>query len=263
MNDEEKQQDFTSQLPDEPGEVSPEILDESFGSVEELLTVEQALEDEQLGEAEAQTSEAVAESADFSLDEGDAEVGEAEAEYAAVIEALTLEVESLKAQLEISSQQSESVKNQYVRIVKDFENFRQRTQKEKEELEQQIKRATITELLPVVDNFERARSLIKPQTDPERNIQKSYQGVYKQLADSLKRIGVSPMRPEGKEFDPNLHEAVIREQSTEYPEGTVIEELVRGYFINDKVLRHALVKVAAAMEPVVTSEEGHPEENES
>lgn len=263
MNDEEKQQDFTSQLPDEPGEVSPEILDESFGSVEELLTVEQALEDGQLGEAEAQTSEAVAESADFSLDEGDAEVGEAEAEYAAVIEALTLEVESLKAQLEISSQQSESVKNQYVRIVKDFENFRQRTQKEKEELEQQIKRATITELLPVVDNFERARSLIKPQTDPERNIQKSYQGVYKQLADSLKRIGVSPMRPEGKEFDPNLHEAVIREQSTEYPEGTVIEELVRGYFINDKVLRHALVKVAAAMEPVVTSEEGHPEENES
>jgi molecular chaperone GrpE len=64
------------------------------------------------------------------------------------------------------------------------------------------------------------------------------------------------MRPEGQEFDPNLHEAVMREQTDEYQEGVVIEQLMRGYFIGDRVLRHAMVKVAAAAEPVVTSEEG-------
>jgi molecular chaperone GrpE len=158
------------------------------------------------------------------------------------------QVESLKAQLEERN-------TQYMRIAADFENFRKRNQKEKEDLEQQVKRATITELLPVVDNFERARSHIKPQTDAEMNIHKSYQSVYKQLVDSLKRLGVSPMRPEGKEFDPNLHEAVMRQPTNEHPEGTVLEELVRGYFLGDRVLRHAMVKVAAAPESVQTSEE--------
>ena len=64
------------------------------------------------------------------------------------------------------------------------------------------------------------------------------------------------MRSEGKEFDPNLHEAVMREATDEHPEGTVIEELVRGYMLGERVLRHAMVKVAAAPDPVVTSEEG-------
>jgi molecular chaperone GrpE len=159
----------------------------------------------------------------------------------ATVSALTQDVESLKAQLEDRS-------SQYMRIAADFENFRKRTQKEKEEQEQQIKCNTIKELLPVIDNFERARAQIKPQTDAEMNIHKSYQSVYKQLVESLKRIGVSPMRSEGKEFDPNLHEAVMREPSSEQPEGTVLEELVRGYMLGERVLRHAMVKVAAAPE---------------
>ncbi|HCF27141.1 MAG TPA: nucleotide exchange factor GrpE [Cyanobacteria bacterium UBA11049] len=164
-----------------------------------------------------------------------------EAESQAVLSELTGQVESLKAQLEERS-------TQYMRIAADFDNFRKRNQKEKEDLEQQVKRNTILELLPVVDNFERARSQIKPQTDAEMSMHKSYQSVYKQLVDCLKRLGVSAMRPEGKEFDPNLHEAVMREPTHEYPEGTVIEELVRGYFLGDRVLRHALVKVASTPE---------------
>ncbi|MCY7322275.1 MAG: nucleotide exchange factor GrpE, partial [Phormidesmis sp. CAN_BIN36] len=151
------------------------------------------------------------------------------------------ELEALKAQLEDRN-------NQYLRIVADFENFRRRTQKEKEDLEQQVKCSTLNELLPVVDNFERARSHIKPQTDGEMNIHKSYQSVYKQLVDCLKRVGVAPMRSDGKEFDHNLHEAVMREPTREHPEGTVIEELVRGYMLGDRVLRHAMVKVAAPPE---------------
>lgn len=130
-------------------------------------------------------------------------------------------------------------------------------------MELQIKCATITELLAVVDNFERAQSQIKTQTEQEKNIHKSYQSVYKLLVSSLKRLGVSPMRPKGKEFDPNLHEAVGTEQTDEYPEGTVTEELMPGYYLGERVLRHAMVKVAAAPEPVVTSEESQPQSPQS
>lgn len=164
------------------------------------------------------------------------------------ISALTQDIEKLKAELEDRS-------GQYMRIAADFENFRKRTQKEKEEQEQQVKCVTLKELLPIVDNFERARSQIKPQTDAEMSIHKSYQGVYKQLVDTLKKIGVSPMRSEGKEFDPNLHEAVMRETTADQPEGTVLEELVRGYMLGERVLRHAMVKVAAAPEETTVQEE--------
>nr|WP_267871582.1 nucleotide exchange factor GrpE [Nostoc sp. CHAB 5715] len=168
-------------------------------------------------------------------------------ETAALAE-LTQQIDSLKTQLEERS-------TQYMRIAADFENYRKRTSKEKEELETQIKRNTILELLPVVDNFERARSHLKPQSEGEMTMHKSYQGVYKQLVDSLKRLGVSPMRPEGQEFDPNLHEAVMREPTDEHPEGTVLEELVRGYYLGDRVLRHAMVKVAAPKEDTPSAPE--------
>jgi molecular chaperone GrpE len=171
--------------------------------------------------------------------DSDLEEPEGGIDYRSAVHELTREIASLKSQVEERT-------TQYMRIVADFDNFRKRTQKEKEDLEQKVKCDTVVELLPIVDNFERARSQIKPQTDSEMTIHKSYQGVYKDLVDRMKRIGVSPMRAEGKEFDPNLHEAVMRESTNEHAEGTVIEELVRGYVLGDRVLRHAMVKVAAA-----------------
>ncbi|MEX0271946.1 nucleotide exchange factor GrpE [Leptolyngbyaceae cyanobacterium UHCC 1019] len=192
-----------------------------------------------------------------SVDQPDGEGAEAgvevngtieDAESLAQLTALQGEVQALKTQLEDRT-------GQYMRIAADFDNYRKRTQREKEELEQQIKCSTIIEMLPVVDNFERARSQIKPQTEPETTIHKSYQSVYKQLVDCLKRIGVAPMRAQGVEFDPTLHEAVMRQATDEYPEGIVMEELQRGYLIGDRVLRHALVKVAAPLEAVIPSEE--------
>lgn len=167
---------------------------------------------------------------------------------AKIIEDLQQEIIKLQEQLKVQSEQSNTQKSQYLRIVADFENFRRRTAKEKEELQQTINKKTINELLPVVDNFERARTQIKPANDGEMGIHKSYQGVYKNLVDSLKKLGVSAMRPEGKPFDPNYHEAMLREPTNEYPEGTVIEQLVRGYLLNDEILRHAMVKVAATVE---------------
>jgi molecular chaperone GrpE len=167
---------------------------------------------------------------------------------------LESELATLTAQNNELAEQRDAFQNQYVRIAADFDNFRKRTLKEKEELELRIKCATIGDILTVVDNFERARTQIKPQNDGEMEIHKSYQGVYKQLVDALKKSGVSPMRPEGQPFDPNLHEAVMRQPTEDFPEGTVIEELQRGYFMGDKILRHALVKVAMPIEQLTAED---------
>ena len=161
------------------------------------------------------------------------------------IDALQEEIDNLKQDLEEQTQQVDAYKKRYITLAADFDNFRKRTAKEKEELETKIKGKTLMEILGVVDNFERARTQIKPANDGEMGIHKSYQGVYKTLVDSLKRLGVSPMRPEGQPFDPTYHEAMMREYTDEHPEGTVVEQLVRGYTLGEDVLRHALVKVAA------------------
>jgi molecular chaperone GrpE len=165
-----------------------------------------------------------------------------------VIIQLKQELENLQEQFQEQEQAAETAKKRYITLAAEFDNYRKRTLKEKEELERQIKAKTITELLPIVDNFERARTQIKPNTDGEQGIHKSYQGVYKTLVDSLKRLGVTAMRPEGQMFDPNYHEAMLREYTNEHPEGTILEQLVRGYLLEDLVLRHAMVKVAAPQE---------------
>jgi len=164
------------------------------------------------------------------------------------IDTLQEEIDTLKQQLEEQTQQVDAYKKRYITLAAEFDNFRKRTAKEKEELETKIKGKTLMEILGVVDNFERARTQIKPANDGEMGIHKSYQGVYKTLVESLKRLGVSPMRPEGQPFDPTYHEAMMREYTDEHPEGTVIEQLVRGYTLGEQVLRHALVKVAAPKE---------------
>lgn len=231
MSDEEKQLEPNSQQNNESGAVSQEEHGGATATPEVEL-IENDLDSQAEFEPQSVTSEA-----------GESDLGSSEAAFS-----LRLENDTLKAQLEELNGQCEALKTQSMRIAADFDNFRKRTSKEKEELEHQIKRNTITELLPVVDNFERARSHLKPQTDGELAIHKSYQSVYKQLVECLKRIGVAPMRPEGQEFDPNLHDAVMREPTDQYPEGTVTEQLMRGYMLNERVLRHAMVKVAAAPE---------------
>lgn len=178
-------------------------------------------------------------------------------------EELQQQIASLTEQLENQTKQGENFKSQYLRMAADFENLQKRTVKEKEELEYQVKRKTINELLAVVDNFERARSQIKPSNDGEMAIHKAYQGVYKNFVDGLKRLGVSAMRPEGEPFDPNMHEAMFQEETTEYPEGTVMEQLVRGYLLGDRILRHAMVKVATAPEGVISSKEDSSEQKQT
>lgn len=240
MIDENQQQNNTNQQLGEQTEEKQAMTSDSTAEINANATQNEVSE---------QVSTQTNVSGDAATQSQDSGVAATEAaESTASVAALSQQIESLKAQLEERS-------IQYMRIGADFENYRKRNQKEKEDLEQQVKRNTITELLPIVDNFERARAHIKPQDDGEMTIHKSYQGVYKLLVDCLKRLGVSPMRPDGQPFDPNLHEAVLREPTDEHPEGTVLEELVRGYYLGDRVLRHAMVKVAAPKEDAPSSEE--------
>ena len=148
------------------------------------------------------------------------------------------------ARLEQLEKEHETLKNQYVRISADFDNFRKRQSRDQDDLKIQLVSKALTAILPIVDNFERARQQLKPESEEAQTLHRSYQGLYKQLVEVLKQQGVAPMRVVGQQFDPNLHEAVLREPSDEVSEDVIVEELQRGYHLEGKVLRHALVKVS-------------------
>jgi molecular chaperone GrpE len=155
----------------------------------------------------------------------------------------------LETELAALQSEHESLRGQYMRIAADFDNFRKRQSRDQEDQKLQITCSTVAEILPVVDNFERARQQLNPQHEEAQALHGSYLALYRQLVDVLKQLGVASMRVEGEPFDPNLHEAVLREPSEEHPEDVVIGELQRGYHINGRVLRHALVKVSMGPGP--------------
>jgi len=158
-------------------------------------------------------------------------------------------LEQLEREHSALREEHEVLRGQYVRIAADFDNFRKRQSRDQDDLKLQLVCNTLTEILPVVDNFERARQQLDPQTEEAQGLHRSYQGLYKQLVEVLKQLGVAPMRVVGQEFDPTLHEAVLREPSDEHPEDVVIEELQRGYHLDGRVLRHAMVKVSMGPGP--------------
>ena len=148
------------------------------------------------------------------------------------------------ARLEQLEKEHETLKGQYVRIAADFDNFRKRQSRDQDDLKVQLVSKALTAILPNVDNFERARQQLKPESEEAQTLHRSYLGLYKQLVAVLKQQGVSPMRVVNQQFDPKLHEAVLREPSQEFNEDIITEELQRGYHLEGKVLRHALVKVS-------------------
>ncbi len=159
------------------------------------------------------------------------------------------------ARLEQLEKEHETLKSQYVRIAADFDNFRKRQSRDNDDLKVQLISKALSSILPIVDNFERARQQLKPENEEAQTLHRSYQGLYKQLVDVLKQQGVAPMRVVGQTFDPNLHEAVLKEPNNEYKEDIVIEELQRGYNLEGKVLRHALVKVSMGPGPDLVSQD--------
>ena len=163
-------------------------------------------------------------------------------------------LQQLEQELSSLKQEHETVQSQYMRIAADFDNFRKRQARDQDDLRQQLVCSTLTDILPVVDNFERARQQLNPEGDEAQALHRSYQGLYKQLVDVLKQQGVARMEVVGQEFDPTLHEAVLREENQEHAEDIVCEELQRGYHRDGRVLRHAMVKVSMGPGPESSSD---------
>jgi len=166
-----------------------------------------------------------------------------------------IKVSDTEARLQQLEKEYETLNSQYMRIAADFDNFRKRQTRDQDDLKVQLTCNTLSEILPIVDNFERARQQLNPEGEEAQALHRSYQGLYKQLVEVLKQLGVAPMRVVDQVFDPTLHEAVMREPSNEKAEDVVIEELQRGYHLNGRVLRHALVKVSMGPGPKDNNEQ--------
>ena len=157
------------------------------------------------------------------------------------------EIESLKKEIAALRDENESLSIRLKRAQADFQNLKRRSESEKGALIKFALEDFIIKLLPVVDNLERAIKVEKADTDVS-DLLEGVTLVYKQLYDILKKEGVLPIDAVGQPLDPFKHEAMNREETDKYPDGFVMEEFLKGYELNEKVIRHSLVKVAKAKE---------------
>lgn len=145
-------------------------------------------------------------------------------------------------------------KERFLRLNADFDNFRKRSEKERLSLASNVQAEVIERLLPILDSFELAKTQIKIETEGEEKVNNSYQSIYKQFSEVMRALGVSVVETIGKLFDPMLHEAVMREESTEFEEGIIIKEFRRGFILGDRLLRPAMVTVSAGPGPIKPTE---------
>ena len=129
-----------------------------------------------------------------------------------------------------------------VRQLAEFENFRKRSEKEKAQMFEIGAKTVIEKLLPVIDNFERGLAAVT-EDEKETPFAQGVELVYKQLLTSFDELGVKPIEAVGKEFDPNLHNAVMMVDDDSLESGTVAEEMQKGYMYKESVVRHSMVKV--------------------
>lgn len=169
------------------------------------------------------------------------EVGEDTIE---VIDADENEVNSEQTKLAELEQQVAELNQRYLRVNADYENFRRRTREEKEAAAKYRAQSIVEELLPVLDNFERALS-VSVENDEAKSLLQGMEMVYRQLQDALIKEGVAVIEAKGQKFDPHLHQAVMQEESSEHEPNEVIEELQKGYKLKDRIIRPAMVKVNA------------------
>lgn len=141
---------------------------------------------------------------------------------------------------EALQQENQDLKNRYLRTLADFDNLRKRTEREKADFFRYATAAVLKDLLPILDNFDRALE----HSDADDEFHKGVELIYKQLYDVLYRNGLRPIDEVAVHFDPNIHEAVVREEDQTVPSHTVTMILQKGYFLHDRLLRPAMVKVA-------------------
>lgn len=140
-------------------------------------------------------------------------------------------------------EQIEELNDKYQRLFAEFQNFRSRSEKEKAAMFETGAKSIIEKILPIVDNFERGVAALSEE-DLESPVGEGMNLIYKQLLQTLTDMGVTAIEAEGKEFDPDLHNAVMHEDNEGLGENVVSQELQKGYKYRDTVIRHSMVKVA-------------------
>jgi len=161
---------------------------------------------------------------------------------------VSVELSEAQNQIETLMREKSEMYDKLLRRQAEFENFRKRFDREKSEIYQRTRAEVLLELLPVLDNFERALISLETTGDDAEALHQGVTLIHKQLKDAVTKMGLQPVESVGKSFDPNVHEAITVEPSDEHEENTIIEEFQRGYKLGDRLLRPARVKVAGAPE---------------
>jgi molecular chaperone GrpE len=174
----------------------------------------------------------------YVLEDDGSSVEEIEHEMARAAAEATGETPAAAAQVEDA--QTREWRDRYMRTLADFDNYRKRADREKQEFFKHALATTFRELLPVLDNFDRALEHAEEGDEFHRGVAL----IYKQLWDVLQKQGLRAIGEANVHFDPKIHEAVVSEENPSVPSQTVVELLQKGYFLNDRLLRPALVKVA-------------------
>lgn len=195
---------------------------------------EQKLDEMQHEIDEAEAEEAAAESGDdVSADGADAQpAGQAE----------KVDAEEAAQQIEKLTEDLKAKEERVLRLQADFENFRRRTGKEKEELSAVVTQGILKDMLPLLDNFERAMAAEKKDAEA---FQKGVEMIYTQLQEVLKKNGLERIETQGQKFDPNYHQAVMRVQDEEHEDDDIAQELQKGYMVKGRVIRPSMVQVVA------------------
>jgi molecular chaperone GrpE len=178
-------------------------------------------------------------------DTGDS-VEEIEREMQAAAEEAAADIEPAPAPAEVprESEETAQLRDRYLRLLADFENFRRRGEREKADFYKYALAGVLKDLLPVLDNFDRSLEHAEEGDDFHKGVLL----IYKQLFDVLQKNGLKPIEESNVPFDPNIHEAVVREEDPSVPSHTVTAVLQKGYFLHDRLLRPAMVKVAVGGE---------------
>ena len=203
---------------------------------------EQKMKEMQQEIDEAEAEETAADEAEAPETAEASESDAAEADAAAEAEAPDEDAAVLKAQVESLKAALEEKDNRVKRLQADFENFRRRTSKEREELANVVTQDLLKSMLPILDNFDRA--MAAEQKDNE-SFQKGVEMIYTQLNETLKNAGLELIDTAGQKFDPNFHQAVMRVENPDLEDDTIAQELQKGYIVKGRVIRPSMVQVVS------------------
>ena len=212
--------------------------------------VTEELEKDKVVEETVDTEEnkAAEESAEETKTEDSAETENAQDTEAASEETDTKEkkdgIFGKKKKKDKKDEQIEDLNDRLRRQMAEFDNFRKRSEKEKSQMFDMGAKSIIEKVLPIVDNFERGLAAV-PEEQKDDAFVTGMDKVYKQLMTEFDSIGVKPIEAVGQEFNPELHNAVMQEESEEFEPGIVAQELQKGYMYKDTVVRHSMVAVVS------------------